>query len=406
MKSKPYFCLLCLVMLLAASAGRAWANTAANTQIINQAQLSYNDGSGTKTATAGVTVTVSLVPSPVTVEVGSAQSTSYNGAGTTLTDSYTLTATANGPDTYTLGSAVTGSTNTSAPTATATGATATLGATVTALGSTTTVIVVPSDGVSDGKVNGIGAGDTVKIGSDVRTVQSVTDNATGTSTIVLSSPLTSAPGSGVVVGQQKVVTVSVTAGTIGSGGTDVQVSANLTVTSQTVPNPAVASATAIINTYTSGVATLAKYVRNVTTASGSGSPVNYNSVSYYLSGVTAKPGDTLEYLLVATNSSTTAAVSASVITDLLPVDYVTMKTGVYGGANKDVTYVNETGTASQLSAAADADAATYNATFDTTQNAAKGKLTVNVGQGATNLTGGSIPASSNVKVLYQVTVKP
>src|SRR6266568_842500 len=169
-------CLLlqCLGCVTALPAGSAWANTAANTQIINQATLSYNDGSGTKTASAGITVTVALVPSAVTVEVGGPQTTSYNGAGTNLTDSFTLTATANGPDTYTLGSAVTSSSNTSnppVPTATPTAASVPLGVTVIDLGSSTTVIVAHADGVSDDKLNGNETADTVKIGSDVRTVQ-------------------------------------------------------------------------------------------------------------------------------------------------------------------------------------------------------------------------------------------
>src|ERR1039457_4534030 len=99
---------LVMIGMLVFASTPAWANLAANTQIINQAQLSYNDGVATKTATASVTVTVGLVAAAPNIVPGPPQSTSYNGAGTTRTDSYTITAGANGPDTYNLSAAVTG----------------------------------------------------------------------------------------------------------------------------------------------------------------------------------------------------------------------------------------------------------------------------------------------------------
>ena len=79
-----------------------------------------------------------------------------------------------------------------------------------------------------------------------------------------------------------------------------------------------------------GQAGFAKYVRNVTTnAAGTGTPYSYNSMNYYPSGVTAKPGEILEYLLVSTNTSGT--ISAAVVTDVLPTGYVSLKTGGYSG---------------------------------------------------------------------------
>jgi hypothetical protein len=368
----------------------AWANIAANTQIINSADLAYDDGTGIKHATASVTVTVSLIPSAPNIAPGPPQTTSYTGAGTTLSDSFTITTGANGPDTYNLAATVTGSTNTSGATATSALPTVALGATVTTAGSTTTIIVVPADGNLPGEmtgVNGIQVGDTVVIGSDVRTVTAITDNPSGTSTIVLNTPLGAAPGVGVLVAEQKVLTVNATAGTITTTGINVTVSDNITATSTTLP-AATTTSGALLNTFTSGVATLAKYVRNLAPGIiGSGTPYTYNSINYYPAGVTAKPGNVLEYILVATNTRSSAVTSA-VISDILPTDFVTLKAGVYGG--KEVTYVSDANVTTTLTAASDGDAATYDAPTK--------KLTVNVGD----------IAGSNkfALVLYQVTVNP
>ena len=129
----------------------------------------------------------------------------------------------------------------------------------------------------------------------------------------------------------------------------------------------------------------------------SGSPYAYGGNNYYLAGVTAKPGDFLEYVLVSTNSSLTGPVTAAVVTDAVPTTYVTLQTGVYGG--KDITYVDETPTPHYLTVNAVGSAATY----------AAPNLTVNVG-GATPAippaAGGTIPATKTVLVLYQVKVNP
>jgi hypothetical protein len=391
--------LLCCALLVAVSAAPARANLAANTQIINQAQLSYNDGVSTRTATASVTVTVGLVAAAPNIAPGPPQSTSYTGAGTILSDSYTVTAGANGPDTYNLSAAVTGSTNTSGATATPTTPTVALGATVTTIGSSTTVIVVPADGNLPGEmpgVNGIAVGDTVVINGETRTVTAISDNASGTSTITLNAALGAAPGVGILVAEQKVVTVTVTAGTITATGTNVTVSASITATSVSSAGATLTSGS-VLNTYTSGVATLTKYVRNASVPSGSGVPYIYSGINYYPAGVTAKPGETLEYILVASNSGS-GAVSASVISDVLPTGFVTLKPNAYG-AGKEVTYVSDTNVVTTLSAALDTDAATYDAGLKT--------LTVYVGTGATNVAGGSIPGGNkSVLVLYQVTLNP
>lgn len=340
-----------IMLLIVISATPAWANLAANTQIINSAELAYSDGAKTQHAYASVTVTISLVPAAPNIVAGLPQTTSYNGPGTTLTDSFTITAGSNGPDTYNLSAAVvpSGSSNSTSPTATPTAATVFLGSSVTTVGSTGTVIVVPADGnSSDGKVNGIAVNATVVINGQERTVVAISDNLSGTSTITLNAVLSSGyvPGAGVLVAERKTVTTTVTAGTIIVSGTDVTVSDTLTATSGSGLGPAFTSGS-VLNTYTSGIATLTKYVRNVSVMSGTGTPYGYDGNNYYLAGVTAKPGEVLEYALIAHNTSTTGSVSASVVTDAIPTGYVTLKTGMYTGG-KDITYINESAVASYL----------------------------------------------------------
>lgn len=387
-----------IAMPIVLSSATAFAKTAANTQIVNTATLSYSDGISTKQSSSTVTVTVSLVPSGVDITPGPNQSTTYNGPTTKLTNSFIVTATSNGPDTYNVTTTISASSNTGAPsaaTATALTTSLTLGATVTVAGSTTSAIVVPADGnAADSLVNGIAANSTVFINGEERDVQSIVDNATGTSTITLKAPLSAAPGAGVLVAGRKVVNVDVTAGTIITTGQDITIDKTLTVTSTSPGNPSKTS-TAIRDTFTSGAANLAKYVRNATKPSGSGTPYVYSSTNYYRSGVTSAPGDTLEYILVATNTTATP-VTQAVVNDNLPITYSTLKANAYA-SGKEITYVSDTGVVSTYSAAADTDQASY--------NAGSGLLTVYVGTGATSSAGGSIPLGS-VLVLYQLVVNP
>jgi hypothetical protein len=396
---KTCFCLLLLSLLVVFSAAPAWANTAANTQIINQADLSYNDGTGIQHKTATVTVVVSLVPSTPSVitAVGGPYSTNY-ATGATLIDTFTIVSSANGPDTYNLSTA-TGSQVNNGGTGSSTmlsGTSVVIGATVTVAGSSTTVLNVPSDGVNDGTVNGITAGDKVVVGGfggTERTVLSVVDNASGTSTITLTVALGAPPAAGVLVAGEKNVTVTDAAGTIVTPGVSVLVPEHLTVASNT-DNTKTVTTSDVQNTYFSGLATLTKYVRNVTTANGSGTSTTYGGNTYYLANVKAVPNDVLEYLLVSTNSGT-GFITASTVTDGLPTAYVTFQTGVYAGG-KDITYVNALNVASQLTAAAADDAGQYTAST----------LTVNVGTtpGIPPAAGGTIQAGETVKVLYQVKV--
>jgi uncharacterized repeat protein (TIGR01451 family) len=379
------------------SAAPAWANLAANTRITNAAQMSYIYGGNSCIATASVAVKVSLIAAAPTIVAQGPYTTQYTGPATTLTDTFVITAGSNGPDTYNLTAKVTGETNGTGAYAVVVAPTSiVLGASVTVDGSTATIINVPSDGIVNSSVNGIEVGDTVVINGEVRTVTAIDDEASGTSTITLGTALSSIPAAGVLVEEQKTIQTQVISGTITTVGTNLVVTDTITATSATSPNPATTSS-AVTNTFTKGLASFAKYIRNVTTsAAGSGATYQYPPTTgpiYYTTGVTAKPGDFLEYILVSTNSGS-VPVSSSVVTDILPTTYVSLKTGVYSGETKDITYVDDTGTASYLLLASGSDAATYVAPT----------LTVNVGTGATKSAGGTIPVGKSVLVLYQVNV--
>ena len=386
----PGFVMFCLCLAPVFSVTSAWATVAANTQIIAQAELSYFDGVATRTATASVTITVEAVATAPLIVAGSAQSASA-GTGTTLTDSFTITATSNGPDTYTLSAAVVGCTNTTDPTVTLSAASMELGATITTAGSTDTLILVSADGAEDDSVNGIETGDTVVINHETRMVNAISDNAADTSSITLDTPLSSAPDAGTAIAEQKIVTATVTAGTITQTGTDATVDVTVSATAAGPPEVTISSAP-VTNTFLSGQILLTQYVRNITAPNGTGTPYVSHAHDYYLTGVTAKPGDMLEYLLVASNRGS-GSVTDSVVTASVPATDLSLNTGGYG-AGRDIAYIDENGAVSYLTAAPDADAAVYDAST----------LSLNIGTGATNTSGGIISSGQSVLILYQATV--
>ena len=396
---------LALLWTLLFISAPVWANVAANTQIVNQATVSYYDGVGTRTVTASVAFTIALVPSAPAVDTvgpnGGNQTTQYTGPDTTLTNTFTITANANGPDTYTLTPAITGTNgNTLSDSGFGTilpSNTITLGASVIVADSThtntATTIYVPSDGSpADSVVNEIQADDWVVVGANNAVqVKSVDDpGGSGIATIVLKTALgLGAPNAGTLVREQQTVTVPLKPGTIKTPGASIVVTKTLTAASTSGSKPSKTS-DAITDTYTSGLAIFTKYVRNMTNAVvGGGSTASYGGNTYYTTGVTAKPDDILEYILVVQNIGT-GDVSAAVVTDVLPTSYVSLKTGVYSGAT-DITYVDETGAASYLTATAQGSYLASN-------------LTVNVGTGATSSSGGTIASGKSVLVLYRVTV--
>ena len=405
------------LMLLLVSAGSAWAlagGTAANTRITNSADLSYNDGTGTKHATSAVTVTVALKSAIPTITAVVSVSGPYP---TPLVDDFILTNNANGPDTFVLTTGTNTLVNLNSVTATpgtpAPATPITLGATVTAAGSNTTAgityLIVPSDGVSDGSVNGIKVGTKVVVNGEEKTVSAITDSATGTSVIQIPALTAAAPGPGVVVGERVTVHATVTPVITASG---ITATANVTMTATSSDATFLGTSGNDGNTWYSGSATLTKYVRNASTNLGTGgSTTTLNGFTYYNNPTTlvAKPGETLEYLLLVTNGSASVPVTSIVLTDLLPMDYVTLTLNAYGG--KAFRYIADTsspGTTLDFTSADLDDAVSYNPTFIAgSPNGAKAQITAWIGGAAPAYnTPGTLAISKSMILLYQVTVNP
>ena len=395
--------LICLSFAISLSAGNVLANTAANTEIINNATLTFNGGA----ASATVTVTVALVPSQPNISI-----TDTNGAYTApdtpaLTDSVRITSTANGPADYTVTPSINSDSNTSGAAVNG-GPTVAIGASVTTGTSSTTYVTVPASGAGgdDAEVNGIAVGDTIvfTVGGTTytRQVTSTTDNADGTFRLNWSGA-TAVPSAGVQVGEQRTVNLSVLPGTVAIPGTDITAEVTAAVGTAGVADVSVTNSNPNAWTTPSPNVSMTKYVRNISDgafnpAAGSGTSFTINTISreYFTSGVTGQPGHTLEYVIVASNVGATELTGAA-ISDLIPEAFVTLETGVYGTG--DVFYIApDTSTASFTAGAIGANQASFVAGNDP-------NLIVNVGTGASNLLTGAIPAGDSVTISYQVTIK-
>ena len=289
---------------IALAPAAAFASTAANTVINNTASVSYNDAGGTAQTpvTASASVTVTLVPSAVAITSPANQTI---GQGTSATLTYTVTATANGPDTYNL-------TSTATP-ASVTAVTPSLPANIV-LGGTTlavaaangdTAITVPYDNSVAVTLNGIAVGSTVVIGGNAYAVSSITKNAgTNTASIGLASAVAGgAVAAGSIVGERKTFTETVASGNVTSGSSGTQ-TVSTTATSASAPNPAATQATPTVITVNRPSLTVTKLV---STDGGA---------TFGASG-TAAPGTTLVYKITASNTGATSA-SQVAFTDVIP----------------------------------------------------------------------------------------
>ncbi len=300
------------VLALALAATEARASTAANTQITNTATVNFNDAGGVAQTpvTATVTVTVTLVPSAVVLSSPANQSIAQ---GTSATLVYTVTSTANGPDTYNLSSSDT--------LANITGGTATPPANVV-LGGTTlaaaanngdTTITVPYDGVAGASVNGIAVGDTIVVGANAYVVSSVVKNApANTAAVGLASAIAGGSvAAGQVVGERQTFNVIVTSGTVTAGASGTE-TVSTTATSATAPNPATTQTTPTVVTVNRPTLTVTK-------------EVSIDGGTTFVASANATPGTSLVYKVIAHNTGATPA-SAVSFTDVIPA-YLTYVAG-------------------------------------------------------------------------------
>ena len=351
---------LLLAAVVAVTPHTADANTAANALIHNIAIVNYKDAGGTsQTAiTASADVIVTLVASAPTLSAPVDQNTT---PGTPVTYNYTITATANGPDTYNLSKTIAESAGITTGTSTAVvspsvvlGA-STIAAPVTISAAGTTAIVVPSDGVAGGSVNGIALGNTVVIAGAAYTVASVVDNAAGTSTITVTGNgiASAALPYGTLIAQRQSFTVLVTPGTV-TANTTQTVTVNLTATS-------VADGTKSVTDQT--VTTV--LVANLTVVK----EVSKDGVSWS-AATTAAPGTPLYYRISVTNNGGSNATSV-VITDPL-----TTYTSYVLGSGKRATgaAVSYAAAATALTDGADGDGYDWSVTTAGTVTYAVGTL--------------------------------
>lgn len=401
-----FICMLLVAGVILTGAETSWANVAANTEIINSAKLTFDGGS----ANATVTVNVALVPAQPNVTISNAGG-AYTAPDTpALTDSVVITATANGPADYTLSPTVNGSSNATSPSVTG-GTTVTIGASVTNGTSGTTYVTVPAGGASgnDAAVNGIAVNDTIIFTMNgntyTRQVTSTTDNGDGTYRLNWSGgiPAADVPTSGIQVGEQQTVNLSVKPGTVQNPGTDITVTVQVAVSTTGVANVTTSNGTPNSWSTPSPNVTMTKYVRNISPsglnpAAGSGTSFTVNTFTreYFTSDVKGQTGDTLEYVIVATNTGA-ADLTGCAISDLVPVAFVDLKTSVYG--SDDVFYIDPDNVTSTFAAGA---VGANQASFVATDNP---NLVVNVGTDASNALTGTLPAGKSVTIAYQVTIK-
>lgn len=313
--------------------GLAWtttshASTAAYTTIRNEVTVQYADAGGNPQAdlSADVEFSVALVAATPILNAPGDQEIDSSA---TATYAYTLTATANGPDSYTLSAGPlveSAGINGSAVVINGGTLTVNLGATTAAeaiivnAGANTT-IVVPSDLASDGAVNGIAAGDIVVIGVNEFTVFDIVDNGgVGTSEIIV-APNTTTPSIAVgeIIGERGSFSIVVTPGTVTDATADQTI--EVTLFAQDAGTIAASTNDVTVTTVTGLTLTVTKYVRNDTTPNaGIGAFDLYGDGTfiYYTGGVQGAPGETMEYLVRIENAAGGSMATGLIIIDQVP----------------------------------------------------------------------------------------
>ncbi|MCK5874371.1 MAG: hypothetical protein KAG82_06760 [Alcanivoracaceae bacterium] len=380
--------------------------TAANTTITNTVTVNYTDAASNAqpAETASVAISVNLVASaPLLTSPADVDPTTEN-TGVNLV--YTITSTANGPDTYDFSSADT-RTNMDAD-ATFTTPSILLGATTVAAGITAadTVITVPFDGTDDGVVNGLAVGDTIVIDptgtAEVAIIDSIDEStgaASNTVTITLTAGTTNAFIYGTTIGERDDVTVVVTTDTITTGTSGTH-SVLTTATSDADGAVFTTQGTATVITVRRPVLAVTKYVRNVSTAAFNPlvADITVDGVDYYASGVSGNPTDTMQYLIVIDNSAAGAGTANNiVVSDPIPqfTTFVASSIELDDGAG---TFVAQDETAD------DGDAAELDATGNGTVYVYAGAGGDDTAVGAGNGAGGTLLASEISYVIFQVTI--
>jgi len=295
--------LLCLTVLIVAAwlPTSAFASTAATATIRNTVYVDYEDSNGNTMPQESDTadVTVNLVAATPTLN---APVDGNTDPATAEVYTYTISSNANGLDTYNLSvdniaesagfDAATSTAILSAPSIDLGGSTVAEDVNIPA--ATATDVIVPSDSAgADGAINGIAALDTIIIGGNVFTVNSITDNGgVGTSTINVTGATATNATAGDLIGEQGTFDLTVTPGTLNTGGV------------QTI--------TVDISAEDSGAVEAAATDQTITTVTAASL-----AVTKVADVANAAPGDTITYTITVTNSGSSDA-TAVTLTDAVP----------------------------------------------------------------------------------------
>lgn len=385
-----------------------FASTAANTTITNIVTVSFDDAAdqAQTPVQASVSILVNLVAAaPTLSSPADIDPTTENTANNLV---YTITSNANGPDTYNFSSVDT-RTNMNADAGFTTPG-ITLGGTTLAIDAVAGngFITVPYDGASDNDVNGITDGNTIEIGGAIYTVGTI-DEAGTLSNNTVQIPLTTniagaTVSAGSIVGEQASVTVVATTNFITSGtsGTHSIVS---TATSADDILVSTAQATATVITVRRPVLTITKFVRNITDPALTGAgPETIGADTWYASGVSGKPGDVMEYLIVVDNTTAGADTAKNIVIS----DPIPQFTAFVGGSvllDDDGTAVNLAGFATLNETVDSGDAAELDTTENGTIRIYAGVGGDDSGVGATVGTGGDLNAGEISRAVFQVTIQ-
>ena len=338
------FIRLALVAATLLATSQVFANLAATHIIRNEVSVDFSDAANifVATVTASTDITVNLVaaaPDAVLDTGASSVLTAVNTNGS-VTLIFNVTSNANGLDTYemenTAFSGVTGNGEsvTSGPNTVALGG-STATATVTTFDTTDqtngtaagTAIVVPADSNgADSIINGFFQGDLIVLGGTadiVCTVNNVDEpgggneaNATATIWVDLCS-VASGPtlASGDQLGERGTITLDIKVGSV--AGT-----LNFDADVDYVGGGTGTSVTQVVITIVATDLNVYKFVRNTdgalnpSCAATALSCLIVDSTTYYRTGVTANPGDTLQYAILLFNAGATSAKVIKVTDDI------------------------------------------------------------------------------------------
>jgi hypothetical protein len=452
MRGVPLAVLAATALLGAANtpnAEAALAGSAGNTVVRNTITVNYSDAKGNAqgAVSASVDISVTTVAATPTILAFTPTAGSTDGTGAIQTYTARVRSNSNGPGAVSFGTADGTFTNIAAGTAPTVPGNIYLGSTIidpsdpqkgtplTIANGSPITLAVPNDNAAVNSTGGAGAfNDHIINGLAVNaivyvtdgttyygpfTVTAVTDPAVGTSATAAPGSITLSNSSGAGISftpqygwqivEAKDVTFTVTQGQVPIATAE---STSTWVTTLTATMTGATAATSPVTTTAHmGKLAIAKYVRNVSNALATGStpytpPVNVNGArnTFYKGGVTAKPGEILEYLAVVHDSGTGDS-TAVYATDLTPT-YSTLVAGTsYGSSTAGQIFAhaafNNVETDLSMNNSGGATNVAYGSSTGTT---AGSTMTFNLGTGCSTTAGGKLQSTEEAYIIYQVKI--